>query len=157
MCSFVLSRLGYRNSLLAGPPKYLFRKLHRIQNNAARVISRSSKLDHVSPFLHSLHWLPAHQRIKYKLSSICFSSATGIGLQYLADILKIYVPSRQLRSSSDSRLFEIPSVNTKSTGQCISEYQGPTVWNELPHNIRHVPLDSFTIAIKNELFRQQDL
>ena len=45
------------------------------------------------------------------ISSIYFSSVTGlIGSQYLADILSVYVPSRQLRFSSDTHLFQIPSV-----------------------------------------------
>ena len=37
--SFVLSRLDYYSSLLAGCPKYLLRKLQKIQNNTARVVS----------------------------------------------------------------------------------------------------------------------
>ena len=61
VCSFLVSRLDYRNSLPAGSPKYLLRKLQKIQNIAARVIVRSSKLDNVSPLLHALHWRPVHQ------------------------------------------------------------------------------------------------
>ena len=63
-----------------------------------------------------------------------FSSVTGTGPQYLADIHMIFVPSRRLRSSPDTRLFQIPSVNTKSTGQRTLAYQGPTVWNKLPQH-----------------------
>ena len=80
VCSFVLSRLEYCNSLLAGSPKYLFRKLQKIKNNAARMICRSSKFDHVSPLLQAIHLLPIHQRINYKLSSLCFSSCCFVCL-----------------------------------------------------------------------------
>ena len=41
---------------------------------------------------------------------------TGSGLQPLADIIRIYVPSRQLRSSSDIRLFQNRSVKRKLSG-----------------------------------------
>ena len=85
--------LDYCNSLLAGFPKYLLMKLQKIPNNTAQEVFGSSKLDPVSPLLHALQWLPVHQRINYKLFSICFSSVTGTGPQDLVDILKIYLPS----------------------------------------------------------------
>ena len=65
--AFVLSRIDYCNSLLAGCPKQLIHKLQKVQNNAARLICRTSKFDHISPVLHILHWLPVEQRIEYKL------------------------------------------------------------------------------------------
>ena len=49
VCSFVLSWLDDCSSLSAGSPKYFLKKLHKIQNNAARVIFRSLKLDHGDP------------------------------------------------------------------------------------------------------------
>ena len=72
LCPFVLSRLDYCNSLLAGCPKYLLSKLPKVQNNAARLIFRTTRSAHITPMLHSLHWLPIEQRIEYKLSLICF-------------------------------------------------------------------------------------
>ena len=51
--AFVLSRINYCNSLLAGCPKQLIHKLQTVQNNAARLICRTPKFDHVSPVLHS--------------------------------------------------------------------------------------------------------
>ena len=72
LCAFALSRLDYCNSLLVGCPKYLLSKLQKVQNNAARLIFRTTRSDHVTPMLHSLHWLPIEQRIEYKLSLLCF-------------------------------------------------------------------------------------
>ena len=53
--AFVLSRIDYCNSLLAGCPKQLIHKLQKVQNNAARLICRTPKFDHIYPVLH---WLP---------------------------------------------------------------------------------------------------
>ena len=53
--AFVLSRLDYCNSLLLGCPQYLLNKLQKVQNNAARLVLRFSKTDHISPHLDSLH------------------------------------------------------------------------------------------------------
>ena len=68
LCAFVLSRLDYCNSVLEGCPKYLLSKLQKVQNNAARLIFRTTRSAHVTPRLHSLHWLPIEKRIEYKLS-----------------------------------------------------------------------------------------
>ena len=38
--SFVLSQIDYCNSLLYGCPQYLFNKLQKVQNNAARLVTR---------------------------------------------------------------------------------------------------------------------
>ena len=41
VCAFVLLRIDYCNSLLAGLPKYLLDRLQRIQNNTARLFLQS--------------------------------------------------------------------------------------------------------------------
>ena len=41
--AFVLSRLDYSHLLLAGCPKYLLSKLRKVQNNAARLIFRTTR------------------------------------------------------------------------------------------------------------------
>ena len=81
LCVFVLSRLDYCNLLLAGCPKYLLSKLQKVQNNAARLIFRTTRSAHVTPMLHSLHWLPIEQRIKYKLSLLCFNCSRSFLLR----------------------------------------------------------------------------
>ena len=45
------------------------------------------------------------------------------GPSYLSDLLKFYIPSRQLRSSSDTRLLRIPSFRLESFGQSKFSYQ----------------------------------
>ena len=69
LCVFVLSRLDYCNSLLAGCPNYHLSKLQKVQNSAARFIFRTTRSAHATPMLHSLQWLPIEQRIEYKLFS----------------------------------------------------------------------------------------
>ena len=132
MCAFVLSRLDYCNSLLAGCPKYLLSKLQNVQNNAVRLIFRTTRSVHVTPMLHSLHWLPIEQRIEYKLSLLCFKIISHQAPIYLLELLHLYTPSRQLRSSTDTRVFRIPSFRTKSSGQRSFSYQAPVIWNQLP-------------------------
>ena len=53
--AFVMSRIYYCNSLLAGCPKQLIHKLQKVQNNAARLIYRTPKFDHID---HTLPLTP---------------------------------------------------------------------------------------------------
>ena len=58
-------------------PKQLIHKLQKVQNNAARLICRTPKFDHISPVLHTLHWLPVEQRTEYKLLLLAFNLWTA--------------------------------------------------------------------------------
>ena len=61
--------------------------------------------------------------IEYKLFLLAFKSVNNDGPSYLSDLLKFYIPSRQLRSSSDTRLLRIPSFRLKSFRQRKFSYR----------------------------------
>ena len=72
---------------------------------------------------------------------------------YLSKLLHIYTPSRQLRSSTDIRVFRIPSFRTTSCGQRSFSYQAPVIWNQLPVSVRHsTSVSSFKSSLKTFLF-----
>ena len=54
VCSLVTSRLDYCNALLYGLPASVIQRLQRIQNTAARVVTRRKKHDHITPTAHTL-------------------------------------------------------------------------------------------------------
>ena len=157
LCAFVLSRLDYCNAPLAGSPKDLIEKLQKVQNHASRLVFRCSKFDHVTPLLHSLHWLPVHMRIDNKISSLCFKVLESTEPSYLSDLLHYPPPPpplpRQLRSSSDDRFFCVPHVRTESYGQRSFAYQGANTWNQLPLSVRRSQsLASFKTKLTTHLF-----
>ena len=104
---------------------YLLSKLQKVQNNAVRLIFRTSRSARVSRMLHSLHWLPFEQRIEYKLSFLCFKIIPHQDPVHLSERLHLYTPSRQLRSSAVTRLFRTPSFRAKSCDQRSFCYQAP--------------------------------
>ena len=148
VCSFVLSRLDYGNALLINSPKSSILKLQKVQNAAARLISKTRKYDHITPVLKNLHWLPIHLRIQYKILVLCFNFFLGLSPSYISGILSVYIPKRLLRSSSDNRILQVPSINTKKYGQRAFSHAAPKLWNALPYSLRHL---NTTAAFKRQL------
>ena len=117
--SYILSRLDYCNCVLLGCPSNVIYPLQRIQNSAARLICKSPWSQPCSPLLKKLHWLPVEERIIYKCCCLCFKVLTGDAPAYLSDLLHVYVPSRTLHSSADTRIFRLPNhrPNRKQHGE----------------------------------------
>ena len=65
--AFVTSRLDNCNSVLFGLPSCELDKLQRIQNAAARLVTRVNGRCHMKPVLRQLHWLPVRKRIIFKI------------------------------------------------------------------------------------------
>ena len=153
VCSLVLSRLDYCNSLLSGCLQYLLDKLQKAQNASERLVCKAKKSDHIHPILQTLHWLPVTHRIQYKISTICYNSIYRTAVYYLSDLLQPYTPARKVRSASDTRIFVTPRVNSKTFGERSFSYAGPSVWNNLPPTLRHSDSSSsFKAAFKTHLF-----
>ena len=101
-CAFVLFKLDYCNSLLSGCPLYILRRLQKVRNSAAKLVFKSRRRNHVQPLLQALHWLLVQARVDYKLSTLCHNFFSDSSPTYLSDLLTVYTPSRQLRSSADT-------------------------------------------------------
>ena len=159
VCAFVLSKLDYGNSLLAGCYEYQLDKLQRVQNHAARLVLKAKKRQSSAPLLQSLHWLPIRARIKYKVSCMCYAFFSGTGPEYLSDMLKTYSNLTKLRSASDKRQLTNPKRELVSVtfGQRTFRLQGPQIWSTLPRYIRDKETpSSFRSALKTYLFQMPD-
>jgi hypothetical protein len=53
--AFITSKLDYGNSLLFGLPETQTQKLQKVQNTAARILTRTKKYEHITPVLKDLH------------------------------------------------------------------------------------------------------
>jgi len=54
-CKILTSRLDYGNTLLYGITKHLTDKLQRVNKTASRLITRTKKMDRITPVLIRLH------------------------------------------------------------------------------------------------------
>ena len=134
--SFVLTRLDYCNSLLAGLPDNKLNKLQRIQNQAARIVLRKPRHVSATPLFRTLQWLPVKARIQYKIACLCFQCLSHNTMPpYLSDLLHPYQPSRTLRSL-DTSLLSVPRFCLETFAEDLFLFFGPTVWNSLPLSLR---------------------
>ena len=151
--ALVTSRLDYGNALLYGVPGTLICRLQRIQNTAARIISRTSKHAHITPILKQLHWLPVESRIRFKILLYTYKALNGLAPSYLRDLLAEYVPSRSLRSA-DKGLLTTPKARTVTFGGKCFKIAAPALWNSLPDFIKRADsLVIFKSLLKTHLFK----
>ena len=133
--AFITSRLDNCNALLYGMPKFQIARLQRIQNLAARIVRRTPRLDHITPVLQALYWLPVQYRVQYKLLLLTFKALRGLAPPYISELLEPYTPSRQLRSAGQ-HLLVVPKTRYVTVGDRSFTKAAPVLWNSLPLCIR---------------------
>ena len=148
----VTSRMDYCNALLHSLPNALTDKLQRVQNTAARIITRTSRHSHITPVLRELHWLPIQYRIQYKILVHTYNALNDRSPLYITDMLNKYRPSRTLRSQNTLTLVT-PRIKTVKYGQRCYKHTAPSLWNVLPSNIREArTIYTFKKLLKTHFF-----
>ena len=152
--AFISSRLDYNNALLYGLPKSQLQRLQRIQNSAVRIVTKCKKSEHISPHLEELHWLPVTQRIKFKILTFAYKCLHGLAPDYLSDLLTLYSPTRNLRSSSAIQLV-VPKTKLRKYGDRAFAKCAPVLWNNLPVDVKSATtIGSFKVSLKTYLFKE---
>ena len=135
MHAFVTARLDYANSLLYGLPQTTLLRLQRVQNCAARLVSRTRKYDHITPVLQHLHWLPICVRPTYKVLVFAYSVMHDQALCYPVELLSRRQPNRRLRSAS-LPLLTLPASQPVTQGDRLFPIAAAALWNGLPDSVR---------------------
>ena len=117
--ALVSSRLDYCNSLLRGVAVRDMLKLQRVQNCLARVVTRVGRFAPSTPLRHSLHWLPISFRIQFKILTLTYKTLSSGKPSYLADLIHLATPSRNLRFNKGP-LLSAPKCKTKTGTRVFS-------------------------------------
>ena len=150
--AFISTRLDYCNALYVGVGASSIARLQIVQNAAARLLTGTRKYEHITPILASLHWLPIHFRVHFKIILFVFKSLNGLAPPYLTELLHPYAPTRSLRSA-DQLLLRVPKTKRKLRGDRAFAVAAPKLWNDLPLHIRQAStLSVFKSLLKTHLF-----
>lgn len=151
----VTSRLDYHNGLLAGEHANIIKPLQTLQNNAARLLTRTGRREHITPILKTLHWLPVKYRVDFKiLMTIHNALYDEFSPMYIKDTLAQYQHQRDLRSSDDASLLSVKRSYSHEGDRRLQTY-GAKLWNDLPVNLRtEMAKQTFKKQLKTFLFRK---
>ena len=125
------------NQLLVGVSASLLDKLQSLQNAAARLVTGTSKLDHITSVLRELHWLPVRQRVKFRTAVLVFKCLHDLAPAYVADYCQstTVTAGRTRLCSADTQQLAVPRTNI-GYGDRSFAVSGPSVWNSLPAALR---------------------
>ena len=99
-------RLDYCSSLLHNLPKIRsIERLQKIQNQAARILTKTPRCDHMCKVQVSFHWLRIEQRIIYTFLVLTFKAFVDHSASmYLSELVKRKSSSTNTRSANDDLL-----------------------------------------------------
>jgi len=101
-------------------------KLQRVQNTAARIVTRTARHNHITPVLKKLHWLPVKYCAQFKLLAHMHKALHDRYPVYLRDMLQMYTPGRTLRSQN-TQLVVVPKIQTTVYGHRCFTYAVPSL------------------------------
>ena len=85
--ALISSCLDYCNGILYNLPDTKIGRLQRVQNQAAHILTRSPRREHITPVLKQLHWLKVRERIKYKILILTHRAFYANALPYLCSLV----------------------------------------------------------------------
>ena len=146
--SLVLSLINYCCKIWGSANKTLLLKVQKLLNFAARVADGTvRKYDHITPVLKELQWMKIEKIYVFHVCVFVYKALHGELPSWLYTFPSV-MEINASRTRQANNLF-VPRTNT-DTGKRAMVVRGPTIWNELPLDIREMggSLNTFKHALK---------
>ena len=156
--ALISCRLNYCNFLLYNVPTHKTDRLQRLQNQCARILTKSPSIEHITPVLKSLHWLKIQDRITYKILMLTYKSYYNIAPIYLCELISRRESSVNTWLGADHHQLIMPPISKDCSDTFLERsfiYAAPCEWNKLSKCIRTSNFDSLRKRVKTMLFSQQ--
>ena len=154
--ALITTRLDFCNSILYNLPNNKIERLQRIQNQAARMLTRSPRRNHITPVLRELHWLRISDRIIFQILILTHKAFHGVAPVYLCELITKYEQATvRTRRAQDCFLLAIPPISKTCAVSFFERsfiYAAPTLWNQLSIDIRMLEFNQFKSRVKTELY-----
>ena len=119
--------------------------LKRCKNTAAYI-------DHVTPIMFNLHWLPLNYRIHFKILLLVYKCLNGLAPTYLSGLLRYSISLRLLCLISQNFL-PVPRSRLKTYGDGAFTAVAPRLCNQLPPKLEGVTsVDHFKTHLKTYMY-----
>ena len=112
--AFVISKLDYCNSTLAGLPACALEQLQRVLHTAVRLVAGLGSRDRIRESTKDLHWLPIAHHIKFKLCILMHGVIFDRSPSYMRDLLvPVFEMQGRQRLRSAAGLYDVPFTRTR--------------------------------------------
>ena len=135
--SLVLSIINYCIKIWGTTTKSQKAKVQKLQNFAARVaVGGLRKYDHVSPAYDELKWLKIENKHKFEVLIHIYKSLNNVYPEWLCNVDKVRDVRVVRGNTRQENMLYVPRFKT-DTGARSLEVLGPTLWNDLPNQVKH--------------------
>ena len=137
--TYVQPKLDYGITLWGCTTEGNLKKVQRIQNYAARIIT--GNFDYINTrginLVHSLRLHTIRERRDLFIARLTFKAIHGIAPDYLSDrtVINVDINGYDTRGANNMNVY-LPRVNTEIYKKSFL-YKGGIIWNVLPDNVKN--------------------
>ena len=146
--SLIESHFRYGNIIWGTCGETLLTRLQKVQNRAARVITKSDYDSNAAPLIEELGWKTIRELIHHDTAVMMYKVTNEMAPPYLTELFQSLKDVQEVNLRDSNTNFKLPRAST-SMGQRSFAYQGTDIWNKLDREIKRETgsLQSFKLSL----------
>ena len=124
--------------------------LQKLQNRAARIVTKSRFDTPAMALIHNLNWPTVSDIVRSETATTMYKSLNGLVPEYLSDLF-VKNSTRNVRKLRNTETDLSLPLRKTNNGQKAISFRGPKLWNHLELDVKQAPsLATFKKRSKNE-------